>query len=609
MAPRPDVLEQPDFDNYEADDRWSITDLFSRISPDYLLDRVAKRAFRGRLDFMMSNVHFHDNVDENHAWKPVRIIGEGGFGAVGLFQKKSTEDDSIIDELAIKQQKDLNEDWFSIPGRRGLRPEAVIAHDLVSHHGSQNVLPLRRFKRFADSHCRFYFIYCPHQDLEVLKMKYRLFSTHFPELFLWHVFYGLIEAAAALQKPPPAGTKEVLPQDLLGRYFTIHGDLKAGNILLDYSPDDPHAANILSQYPVIRMADFGYSRYTSPTRDAINPHELWRCGTDGYMPPEQRGYGAAWTMAPSGVSANTYALNAHQDDVYIHLYRADPQIVLTHKMNVYAVGAIMYELTFLKSWGELERDMTQDELAYKSYSTPTDNPGHSHRWEEFRTGRNPEYSTELLDAIYRCLTPAPSSRPTASAVLRNFKSHGYLEREIEKAVQARPDDAKDTPGPGEKVYFEANTINDMPVGDARCVYNRDEHDYLVGARDCDPNWPMLVYPADGPLRNKWPAIPVTEPREWGQYEIIGGEIPWHKKKESIRKASVEELDYFATMTVRQMQAELRHRRVPLKELRNLRKPELAQRLHAEDRKGNKGRGIPKGEMARRRLAAAVSAAP
>jgi hypothetical protein len=169
MAPRPDVLEQPDFDNYEADDRWSITDLFSRISPDYLLDRVAKRAFRGRLDFMMSNVHFHDNVDENHAWKPVRIIGEGGFGAVGLFQKKSTEDDSIIDELAIKQQKDLNEDWFSIPGRPDLRREAVIAHDLVSHHGSQNVLPLRRFKRFADSHCRFYFIYCPHQDLEVLK--------------------------------------------------------------------------------------------------------------------------------------------------------------------------------------------------------------------------------------------------------------------------------------------------------------------------------------------------------------------------------------------------------------------------------------------------------
>jgi hypothetical protein len=35
------------------------------------------------------------------------------------------------------------------------------------------------------------------------------------------------------------------------------------------------------------MADSGYSRYIREARDEINPHELWRSGTHGYMPPEQ----------------------------------------------------------------------------------------------------------------------------------------------------------------------------------------------------------------------------------------------------------------------------------------------------------------------------------
>lgn len=58
MAPRPDVLEKPDFSDYLAKSSKSAKNVFSRLSPQYLIDRVAKGAFREHFDYMMSETHF-----------------------------------------------------------------------------------------------------------------------------------------------------------------------------------------------------------------------------------------------------------------------------------------------------------------------------------------------------------------------------------------------------------------------------------------------------------------------------------------------------------------------------------------------------------------------
>ena len=59
------------------------------------------------------------------AWEPVRCVGNGCFGRVGLWQRRNKNDD-ILDEVAIKEAKKDHE----VDGYPGLAREAAIKRDL-----------------------------------------------------------------------------------------------------------------------------------------------------------------------------------------------------------------------------------------------------------------------------------------------------------------------------------------------------------------------------------------------------------------------------------------------------------------------------------------------
>lgn len=478
--------------------------------------------------------------------------------------------------------------------KHGLLREAVIVSDLVEHHVCKRIVPLRRYKYFEhDSAYRLYFIYCPHQTLATLTQRYRIWDTFLPELWLWHTFHQLPEAAVALEQPPPSNTQESIAPEDAQKYFTIHGDLKADNILLDYSPDYSDALDPLSQYPLVLMADFGVSMYTQAERDSTNPHMFWSRGTPGYLPPEQRGYGAHWRFAPSGVWGSPFANGDPVSDMapFIKQYKQDQLLVFTSKMNVYAIGQIMYELVFLKAYGELDEKMTNSFQQYHE-NRSADNNGHSLNWQDFGTGRATEYSEDLLLAIYDCLQPEPATRPSANDLLTDLQERDLLKREIDRALDARPDDAKDVPGPAEKLFFEANTINDMPLGDAGKDLRADEVRYLAQAKDRDPDWPMLIAPqgAKWEVMRQLKSLPLAQPPERGQYAVVDRKIHW-----GVQKA--KEIDY-GIMTVKQMHDELKYRGITLQEFKRLRKDGLVGRLEEEDRKGNMGRGMWKRNVPR-----------
>lgn len=72
------------------------------------------------------------DLDDDEVWRPVRPLGEGGFGCVGLWQKFD-RNGTVIDSMAIKQQKYLNKEASQAGmalGAYGLTKEAALMLEL-----------------------------------------------------------------------------------------------------------------------------------------------------------------------------------------------------------------------------------------------------------------------------------------------------------------------------------------------------------------------------------------------------------------------------------------------------------------------------------------------
>lgn len=229
-------------------------------------------------------LHSDTDLENPDQWKPVRPLGKGGFGMVGLWQRLSRYG-TVVDSLAIKQEKQperLVDYKLKTVGYNGMTKEAMLTIMVNPEGFHKNMVQLRGFRSNRPSKLwRYYLSFAPHGDLRLLMNKYRGWNTYFPEEFLWQIFHGLANAVQTLEKGPfddmATGTR--LPA---GEAWLLHLDLKPENIFLDDPVDSPNY--IFINYPTVKVGDFGIAQLSSPN-DATNPTFLRYAGTEGYDPP------------------------------------------------------------------------------------------------------------------------------------------------------------------------------------------------------------------------------------------------------------------------------------------------------------------------------------
>lgn len=215
------------------------------------------------------------------SWQPVRMLGKGSFGIVGLWQKIGRKGE-IEDDVAIKEMEHPRHDDLCLQRDRRLPKEAVIMQQLNDAERRQDwstnyILRLRSFRNFpAAGRWRFYLENGQYGDLYKLLHSYRAWDSYFPEEFLWHVFNDLAKAAVVMHEGPFTHLESGKPSD----WSITHFDIKPENIYLGKRDKDATFAN----YPTMKLADFGLAEMTGED-DRNNPYEYRPKGTDDFKPP------------------------------------------------------------------------------------------------------------------------------------------------------------------------------------------------------------------------------------------------------------------------------------------------------------------------------------
>jgi serine/threonine protein kinase len=222
----------------------------------------------------------HTDLEDDQDWRPIRALGKGGNGVVGLWQKFD-QMGRVVDSIAIKQQKHRP----TVDNDPSFEPQLM---DYLNSANCNNIIKLRGFKDHQQENLwRFYFEYAPFGNLHDLKINYMAWNTYLPEEFLWHVFHGLATAGLQLAETVPWEHGPQWRRDneraaLQDDCFVVHFDLKPQNVVLGDLVDK--MPTHFSNYPVAKMMDFGLARVTGPG-DKENPTKYWGLATPGYQPP------------------------------------------------------------------------------------------------------------------------------------------------------------------------------------------------------------------------------------------------------------------------------------------------------------------------------------
>lgn len=98
--------------------------------------------------YFLSAPGFGSDAEEEQ-WIPVRPLGHGSYGQIGLWQRKSADTGEVLDNLVIKQ-RELAQDTARLGYtlRDDLGWEAVIQSQLCSMDNSDNILAIRGYKYY-----------------------------------------------------------------------------------------------------------------------------------------------------------------------------------------------------------------------------------------------------------------------------------------------------------------------------------------------------------------------------------------------------------------------------------------------------------------------------
>ena len=417
-------------------------------------------------------------------WRFDRPLGLGSFGAAALFSV-SDGSGSAVDEIVIKTAE-YNQKLMATKGEPELSREAAIMA-MCNKLDTPALLRLRDFKCYlADddkpTDWRYFLENGEHGDLDRLRLRYKAWQLWFPEYFLWHLFYWLVDGLEQLE----TGKFRQLDEKHFGEetagHYIIHKDIKPQNIFLGQTP-----VNGPNDYPAPKMADFGLARLCEPG-SKTSGCRYNTAGTALWLPPEVQ-YREQGEKTTNYFFRDKSTPPFHKKDVH----RIKPAA------NIWAVAAIMY--TFVTS-----NDIEVLHWRIK-YILSSDRPLYGdHIILPIVTGRNPEYSEELLNLIRDCLKIVPESRPDITELKTRVKHGMHCSAGREKALHKA--DPGGTTG-RLKVYLSKNEINDVPHGDAGFILDSHFWERFVAHLIWLPTEWGTLYPSNMPpeiqIPKMWPS--------------------------------------------------------------------------------------------------------
>ena len=136
-------------------------------------------------------------VQDEDKWQPVKPLGNGSFGAAGLFKRiddVGEADDYVVAKHACAAKHDIFDANFPNISR-----EAAIMMQL-NEVGNPAILYLRNYRYFQSTEQFLYYLeYCPSLGTEFVRLNYKAMKQFIPEMFLWFMFYGLAKGLVTME--------------------------------------------------------------------------------------------------------------------------------------------------------------------------------------------------------------------------------------------------------------------------------------------------------------------------------------------------------------------------------------------------------------------------
>lgn len=149
--------------------------------------------------------------DDDAVWEPVRFLGAGAYGRVGLWNKTSKEG-KTLDTVAVKEmdRADAAGDakWEPANPKEPRLPREVAINRDINIKDATHSTYVRGYK-FGTLRDRGRMFMRPyeHGDVDFARRMYMIYGWFLPEWYIWSFTLDMCDSLEAMDSSPPADTK------------------------------------------------------------------------------------------------------------------------------------------------------------------------------------------------------------------------------------------------------------------------------------------------------------------------------------------------------------------------------------------------------------------